>query len=78
MNTQCNPSRLEFYALGQRKVVGKLDGGIITSDVGGLLLRETDKRTGIVHEFAQCFINLKNPDLIEHTITGKLAEHEIV
>jgi hypothetical protein len=74
METQCTPSQLEFHALGQREVVGKFDGGNITSDAGGLLLRETEKRTGIVQGFAECFQDLRNPDLIEHTITELISQ----
>lgn len=68
MPTECTPTQLEFHALGNREVVGRFDGGKITSDAGGLLLRETEKRTGILREFAECFVDLRNPDLIEHTV----------
>jgi hypothetical protein len=74
MNTQCTPTQLEFHALGRRKVVGKFDGGNITSDAGGLLLRETEERTGIIHGFARCFEDLRDPDLIEHTIMELIAQ----
>ena len=43
MKTECNPEQLEFHALGRRAVVGRFDGGRITSDGGGVLLR--DKRS---------------------------------
>ena len=74
METQCTPSQLEFHAIGQREIVGKFDGGNITSDAGGLLLRETEKRTGIVQGFAQCFKDLRNPELIEHTVTELISQ----
>lgn len=74
METQCTPAQLEFHALGQRQVVGKFDGGNITSDAGGLLLRETEKRTGILREFAQAFEDLRDPDLIEHTVAELVAQ----
>ena len=74
MKTQCNPFQLEFHALGRRKVIGKFDGGNITSDAGGLLLRETEKRTGIIFQFAQCFTDLRNPKQIEHTIKELVSQ----
>jgi hypothetical protein len=74
MKTQCNPSQLEFHALGKRKVVGKFDGGNITSDAGGLFLRETEKRTGIVQQFAQCFRDLRDPDRIEHSVAELVSQ----
>ncbi len=74
METQCNPTQLEFHALGRREVVGRFDGGSITSDAGGLLLRETEKRTGIISGFAQCFQDMRDPDLIEHTVAELVAQ----
>ena len=74
METQCTPAQLEFHALGQRQVVGRFDGGNITSDAGGLLLRETEKCTGILREFAQAFEDLRDPDLIEHTVAELVAQ----
>lgn len=74
METQCTPSQLEFHAIGNREVISKFDGGNITSDAGGLLLRETEKRTGIIKGFAQCFTDLRNPDLIEHRVAELVAQ----
>ena len=74
MKTQCNAFQLEFHALGRRKVIGKFDGGNITSDAGGLLLRETEKRTGIIFQFARCFTDLRNPKQIEHTIKELVSQ----
>jgi hypothetical protein len=74
MKTECTPTQLEFHALGRREVVGKFDGGSITSDAGGLLLRETENKTGIISEFARCFEDLRNPKLIEHTLAELVAQ----
>jgi len=74
MRTQCNPTQLEFHALGRREVVGRFDGGNITSDAGGLLLRETEKRTGIISGFARCFEDLRKPEMIEHTVAELVAQ----
>ena len=47
MTTERNPKQLEFHALGRREVIGRFDGGRITSDGGGLLLREVDQQLGL-------------------------------
>ena len=73
MDTECTPTQLEFHALGRREVVGKFDGGNITSDAGGLLLRETEKRTRIISGFARCFEDKRNPEAIEHTVAELVA-----
>jgi hypothetical protein len=74
METQCTPNQLEFHALGRREVVGKFDGGNITSDAGGLLLRETEKRTGIISGLARCFVDLRDPELVEHSVAELVAQ----
>ena len=43
MTTQCNATKLTFHELDSREVVGRFDGGEITSDAGGVLLREVEK-----------------------------------
>jgi hypothetical protein len=55
MTTECNQSSFEFHSLNQRKVIARFDGGNITSDAGVLLLREVEKRTGLIGGLAQCF-----------------------
>jgi len=74
MKTECNPSQLEFHPLDRRKVVSKFDGGNITSDAGGLLLRETEKQTGIVRKFAKCFEDLRDSRRIEHTVEELISQ----
>jgi len=74
MRTQCNQRSFGFHALGKREVVGRFDGGQITSDGGGLLLRETEQATGIIAQFAGCFTDHRDPDLIEHTVEELVAQ----
>ena len=74
MRTQCNQESLQFHPLVQREVRGRFDGGAITSDAGGLLLREVEKRTGIVAQFAACFRDHRDPARIEHTVEELVAQ----
>jgi hypothetical protein len=55
-------------------VVGRFDGGAITSDAGGLLLREVEKRTGILERFARCFRDYRQEEQIEHTVKELVAQ----
>ncbi len=68
MPTQCNREFLEFHPSGQREVRGQFDGGEITTDAGGLLLREVEKRTGIVAQFAACFTDHREAERVEHGV----------
>jgi hypothetical protein len=65
---------LQFHPLGGREVRGRFDGGAITSDAGGLLLREVEKRTGIIAQFAACFRDHRDPERIEHTVEELVAQ----
>ncbi|MCP3882649.1 MAG: IS1380 family transposase [Sulfitobacter sp.] len=74
MNTECNPKQFEFHALGRREVVGRFDGGRISSDGGGLLLREVDARIGMMRRLADCFVDHRNPESIEHPVEALLGQ----
>jgi hypothetical protein len=47
MRTECNQFVFGFHPLKQREIRAQFDGGAITSDGGGLLLREVEKRIGM-------------------------------
>jgi len=49
-------------------VVGRFDGGTITSDAGSLLLYRTEQKTGILRQFADCFRDYRSPVRIEHSV----------
>ena len=74
MSTECNGFRLKMERHGRREVVAQFDGGLITSDAGGLLLREADSRLQIIQQFADCFTDYRDPDLVDFTKQELLAQ----
>lgn len=72
--TECNQLSFDFHDLQARGVVGRFDGGNITSDGGALLLREVELRTQSVRQFAGCFTDHRDPDLIEHPLLHLIAQ----
>lgn len=74
METQCIANYLDFPMLGRREILADFDGGDITSDGGALLLRQVEQITGIIRQFADCFSDHRDPDLIEHTVEELLAQ----
>jgi hypothetical protein len=74
METQCNAAFLDFPMLGRRELVADFDGGDITSDGGALLLRKTEQLTAIIGQFASCFTDHRNPELIEHPLADLVAQ----
>lgn len=76
MRTKCKQAALEFHGLFRRKVKARFDGGTITSDAGVLLLREVERRTGLIAGLIACFRDHRDPRLIEHT-AGELLRQRI-
>ncbi len=74
MPTDCSSLQLSFQDLGPRRIEAAFDGGSITSDAGGLLLREVELGTRLIQRFAACFTDHRNPDLIEHTVEELIAQ----
>lgn len=72
--TQCTPTDLVFQSLGSRDVVARFDGGLITSDAGALLLREVEAKFRFIEQFASCFTDHRDPELVEHTLTDLLKQ----
>jgi hypothetical protein len=74
MKTECTAGQLEFHGLGRRAVVGEFDGGKISSDSGGVLLREVEQRTHILKRLAGCFVDHRDADQIEHTLEAVIKQ----
>ena len=74
MTPECNQFVFGFHPQKRREVRAQFDGGAITSDGGGLLLREVEKRVGILHQFAACFTDYRNPDLLDHPVEELVAQ----
>jgi hypothetical protein len=72
--TQCNQQQLLFQDLGSREVVARFDGGKVTSDAGGLLLREIEGKFHFIAQFARCFADHRDPELVEHTLEELLKQ----
>ena len=74
MDTQCTRPSLHFHAFGRRHVTGRFDGGRITSDGGGILLREAELRLGLLERLAGCFTDYRHAGSVEHSVRDLLAQ----
>ena len=72
--TECNQSNFGFEALGSREIVARFDGGTISSDGGAFLLRQTDQRLNLLPRLAECFLDGRNQDQVEHSILEMLSQ----
>jgi hypothetical protein len=74
VNTECKQFSFDFQPLGRREVVARFDAPAITSDGGGLLLREIESKFGLIRQFAECFDDFRRPLLVKHTVEELLAQ----
>jgi hypothetical protein len=72
--TECIQSTFEFTAHFSRQVVARFDGGSITTDGGGLLLRETDRCLNLLPRLAECFLDGRSPLLVKHTVEQLVSQ----
>jgi len=68
MQTDCTSNLFGFQDLGARKVVASFDGGMISSDAGGLLLREVALSTDLLRQFSRGFLDYRDPRFVEHSV----------
>jgi hypothetical protein len=50
------------------------DGGTMTSDGGGLLLREADRRLNLLPRLARCFLDGRQPLLVKHSVAEMVSQ----
>lgn len=74
MQTQCNAEQLEFSCVERRRVMAAFDGGRVSSDAGALLLQRTDQAIGLIDRLAQCFLDRRDPDRIEHSVRTLIGQ----
>jgi len=72
--TQCNQLSFSFGTVGRREVVGRFDGGHISSFGGAGLLMMAERATGICRQLAACFTDHRDPDRIEHTVEQLVSQ----
>lgn len=72
--TQCNQLSFSFGTLGRREVVGRFDGGHISSFGGVGLLMMAERATGVCRQLAACFTDHRVPDRCEHPVEQLVAQ----
>src|SRR5947209_12012570 len=71
--TECSQSQFPFEAHFSRQVMGRFDGSQLTTDGGGLLLRQADRKTGLLQRVTACFTDHRRLER-DHRAAGR-EEH---
>jgi hypothetical protein len=72
--TQCNGLAVRFSSVGRKKMVADFAGGALTSDGGLPLLREVDRKIGLIDALDAAIGDPRCPWLIEHDQRTLLAQ----
>jgi len=64
--TECNSELVRFSSVGRLPVLADFARGSITSDAGALLLREADRRLGLIDALDAAIPDPRNQQLITH------------
>lgn len=72
--TDCNTTPLRFASLGRQNLIADFNGGDLTSDGGLPLLRQVDKRIGLINAINDALFDPRCPWLIEHDQRTILAQ----
>lgn len=73
--TECTEQGELFGKIGRSRIKASFDGGEISSDAGGaLLLRQAERRFGLLAAAARCLPDGRNPELVQHTRLAQLSQ----
>jgi hypothetical protein len=72
--TECSETLFPFEAHFSRQVVAQFEGSWLTTEGGSLLLRQADRKIGLLRRVAGCFTDYRQPERIEHPVEEMLAQ----
>src|SRR5467141_2866529 len=72
--TECSETLFPFEAHFSRRVVAQFAGDSLTTKERSLLLRQADRRIGLLRRVAGCFRDYRQPERIEHRLEEMLAQ----
>jgi len=72
--TECSETLFPFEAHFSRQVVAEFAGDWLTTKGGSLLLRQADRKLGLLRRVAACFTDYRQPERIEHRLEEMLAQ----
>jgi hypothetical protein len=72
--TECNQNEFTFAPHFSRQVSARFSERQLSTEGGALLLRETDRKIGLLSRVRKCFSDYRHPAFIEHELSELLAQ----
>ena len=74
MGDQDTHHRVSFASLSGKPVEAVFDGGVLTSDIGLMLLREVESKIGILSRIVEALTDRRHPSYVDHTIADLISQ----
>src|SRR5271170_3532633 len=72
--TECTQEVFSFASHFSRRVEASFTAGRVSTDGGALLLRQADRKIGLLKRVASCFTDRRSPLLVEHPLGEMLSQ----
>ncbi len=72
--TKCTTKQFEFPGLKRRQIITQFSGGAITSDAGGVLIRQIDRRLGLTKAIAKEIHDPRRQKSCDHSLLSLLRQ----
>jgi len=72
--TQCNQEVFSFASHFSRRVEASFTAGQVSTDGGALLLRQADRKIGLLKRVESCFTDRRLPLLVKHQLGEMLSQ----
>jgi len=70
----CNATQLEFAPFKRRRVAAEFSGGDVSSDGGVSLLRQLERRLGLLQRAASLLNDPRDPERVTHRVADILKQ----
>ena len=72
--TECNQEVFSFASHFSRRVEASFTAGQVSTEGGALLLRQADRKIGLLKRVASCFTDRRSPLLVQHRLGEMLSQ----
>jgi hypothetical protein len=72
--TKCTIEKFEFPGLKRRQIITQFSGGAITSDAGGILLRQIDRHQGLTKSISKVLHDPRRQKSCDHSLLSLIRQ----
>ena len=72
--TKCTIEKIEFPGIKRRRILAQFSGGAITSDAGGILLRQIDRHLGLTRSITKVLHDPRRQKSCDHSLLSLIRQ----